>query len=169
MIEKKSKANKLKKLASQLKQDFKINLSLSETAIKFSNNVDPADTEKNPNIYAVALSLQHYYTSLETSFKRIAKELDGDLPNDEQWHLELLEQMVIGIKGVRPALIDNEEKKKLDKLRRFKYDVRHGYEYELDWQQIKLLVEEMKKINNLLEKDFAEFEEFLLNLAEEID
>ena len=169
MIAKRRKANKVKKLASQLEQDFKTTLSLSENVNEFYDSVLPKDVGKDANIYAVALSLQHYYTSLETAFKRIAKELEGDLPDGGQWHLELLEQMAIEIKGVRPALIDNDIKKKLDKLRRFRHVVRHGYEYELDWQQIKPLVDEMNNINNSLEKDFADFEEFLLELAEEVE
>ncbi len=169
MISKRKKANKVKKLASQLEQDFKTTLSLSENVNEFYDSVLPKDVGKDANIYAVALSLQHYYTSLETAFKRIAKELEGDLPDGGQRHLELLEQMAIEIKSVRPALIDNDIKKKLDKLRRFRHVVRHGYEYELDWQQIKPLVNEMNNINKSLEKKFADFEKFLLELAEEIE
>lgn len=169
MIAKKRKANLMKKLASQLEQDLKTTLSLSNTVNEFAEDIGEQPDEKNPNIYAVALSLQHYYTSLETAFKRVAKELDGEVPGGEQWHLELLEQMAVKIKNLRPALLSNKEKKNLDKLRRFRHVVRHGYEYELDWYQIEPLVQVMNEINPLLEKSFAEFETFLLDLADEIE
>lgn len=169
MIAKKRKANKIKRLASQLEKDFKTTLSLAETVNEFKEKVNEKNSEKDANIYAVALSLQHYYTSLETSFKRIAKELDGDLPTGEKWHLDLLEQMALNIKDVRPAFLTDKERKKLDKLRRFRHVVRHGYEYELDWDQIKPLVKEMNSVNSSLKNSFSEFEEFLYDLAEKID
>jgi hypothetical protein len=169
MIAKKRKANLMKKLASQLAQDLKVAFSLSDTILEFTEDVNQQSGELDPNVYAVALSLQHYYTSLETPFKRVAKELDGDLPSGEQWHLELLEQLAIEIKGLRPALLNNQEKKKLDKIRRFIHVVRHGYEYELDWYQIKPLVELVNEINPSLENSFKKFEDFLISLAEEIE
>jgi len=168
MIAKKKKANKMKRLASQLEKDFKTTSSLAETINDFKEKVNEKKSEKDANIYAIALSLQHYYTSLETSFKRIAKELDGDLPTGEKWHLDLLEQMAIAIKDVRPALLNDKERKKLDKLRRFRHVVRHGYEYELDWDQIKPLVKEMNKVNSSLKDSFSNFEEFLYKLSDEI-
>lgn len=169
MIAKKRKANKIKRLASQLEKDFKTTLSLAETVNEFKEKVNEKNSGKDANIYAVALSLQHYYTSLETSFKRIAKELDGDLPTGEKWHLDLLEQMSLNIKDVRPAFLTDQERKRLDKLRRFRHVVRHGYEYELDWDQIKPLVKEMNSVNSSLKNSFNDFEEFLYELAEKID
>ncbi len=168
MIERRKKANKLKKLSSQIEQDFDTTLSLVENVNEFKNNINKRTGEINANVYAVALSLQHFYTSLETTFKRIAKEIDGDLPEGEKWHFELLEQMTISIKDVRPALLNKEEKKKLDKLRRFRHVVRHGYEYELDWEQIKPLAEDMNEVILSLKNSFADFESFLIDLAEEI-
>lgn len=168
MIARKRRANKLKKLASQLEQDLETAFYLAEQVNKFSANVEK-EYDKEPNIYAAALSLQHYYTSLETAFKRVAKGLDGELPAGEQWHFELLEQMSVKIRDLRPAFLSREEKKKLDKFRRFRHVVRHGYEYELDWSQIEPLVELMNELNPLIEKRFNRFVEFLMELATEIE
>ena len=55
MIAKRRKANKLKKLASQLEQDFETTLSLSENVNEFYDSVSPKDVGKDANIYAVAL------------------------------------------------------------------------------------------------------------------
>ncbi|HLV09980.1 MAG TPA: hypothetical protein VKY40_07220 [Halanaerobiales bacterium] len=117
----------------------------------------------------MALSLQHFYTAVETSFKRVAKEIDGHLPEGEQWHFELLEQMSVQIKDIRPAFLCREDKKKLDKLRRFRHVVRHGYEYELDWVQIKPLVELVDTVIPLIKKQFAKFIAFLMELAAKME
>ncbi|MFW5890906.1 MAG: hypothetical protein ACOCQA_03680 [bacterium] len=166
----KRKANSFRRLSSQLKKDFKITVELSEQVKEFADNVpDYESSSKNPYIYAVAMNLQHFYTSLETSFKRIVKELDGDLPEGSSWHRELLEQVTLEIEKVRPAFISENIKSELDELRRFRHIVRHGYEYELDWSQIQPLVNSLDEIISQLENDYQKFNNFLLKTAEEIE
>ena len=163
-------ANSLRKLASQLKKDIKISIELSEQVQEFAEEVPVYDVySKNPYIYAVAMNLQHFYTSLESSFKRVVKEMEGSPPNGESWHRELLEQVTLEIEEVRPALISENIKKKLDELRRFRHVVIHGYEYELDWSQIKPLVKSLDDIIPQLKKDYQEFKNFLINTAGSID
>lgn len=166
----KKEANSFRLLASQLKMDINTSLKLAEQVKEFAGNL-PANevSSKNPNIYAVALSLQHFYTSLETAFKRVVKELDGGVPTGDDWHKQLLDQVILDIEDVRPALISAEIKDKLDRLRRFRHIVRHGYEYELDWLQIKPIVETLDEIVPQLKKDFQEFIEFLVETARGIE
>ncbi len=164
------KANEYKKLAAHLKNDLNTSLELAEQAQEFSDKVNEFEVDlKNPYIYAVAISLQHFYTSLETAFKRVVKEMEGNLPEGESWHKDLLEEVCLKIEGVRPALISDDIKKYLDRLRRFRHVVRHGYEYDLDWSQISPLVQTLDKIKKQLKQDFSDFNSFLLEMAEELD
>ena len=170
MDPKQRKANQFRKLASLLKNDYKTTNKLYQQCKEFSKKIDDNNVnQKNPYIYAVAVNLQHFYTSLETIFKRIIKEIEGNVPQGKSRHQELLEQISIEIENVRPALISKNIKQELDELRRFRHIVRHGYEYELDWQQIKPLIKSLDKIETQLEKDIKEFNTFLLTMADEIE
>lgn len=164
------KANSVKKLRSQLKMDLATFLRLCEQVSRFSRPIlDTTDVGiDNPNVYAVALNLQHVYTCLETAFERVARQLDGDVPTGSDGHRQLLEQMVLSIEGVRPALVSLHLKDKLDRLRQFRHIVRHGYEYELDWAQMVPLVESLPEICDQIQKDFVKFEEFLTEMAESL-
>ena len=164
------KANQLRRLAAQLADDINTSLELAEEAQNFADKIDEMQVDdKNPYIYAVAVSLQHFYTSLETAFKRVVKEMEGDLPTGESWHRDLLEVVSLKIEGVRPPLISAEIREQLDKLRRFRHVVRHGYEYDLDWMQMAPLVEELPEITEQLAKDFAEFRSLLMEMAKDLE
>lgn len=123
----------------------------------------------NPNLYAVALSLQHFYTSLETILKRIIKELEGDIPDGESWHNELLDMSVVEVEKIRPEIISKKILVKFDRLRRFRHVVRHGYEYELDWEQMQPLVSSLDDIISVLKDDIKDFIDYLLSVAEEME
>ena len=164
------KANDIKRLAAHLKSDLATSLELANQAYEFASKVEDFSVdEKNPYIYAVAVTLQHFYTSLETAFKRVVKEMEGNLPQGESWHRDLLEEVCLEIKGVRPELISIEIKKELDRIRRFRHVVRHGYEYDLDWIQISPLIKILEEIIPELKKNFKEFNSFLFELADKIE
>ena len=165
-----NKANPYKALASQLEQDWETALELADRVNDFAEKVDDnAKKELDPNIYAAALSLQHYYTCLETAFKRIIKEIDKNSISGEQWHKELLELMSVKINGVRPKFIDRKTMQKLDRLRRFRHLIRHGYEHELDWNQMSSLIDLMNELNEILDDKFADFINYLYELAKELE
>ncbi|SDM50086.1 hypothetical protein [Halarsenatibacter silvermanii] len=171
MTGKKRKANSFKVLASKLEQDWETALELAERVNKFAEKVNDnsAEQELNPNIYAAALSLQHYYTCLETAFKRIVREIDDTSITGEQWHKLLLEHMAVKVEGVRPAFFDRKVKEKLDKLRRFRHLVRHGYEREPDWEQLLSLINLMNELNDVLDERFAAFIDYLYEVAKELE
>lgn len=76
--------------------------------------------------------------------------------------------MFLDIEGVRPPLLSSSIKDDLDKLRRFRHVVRHGYEYELDWSQMLPLIESLNKITKQIKEDFAEFKSFLLEIIDDL-
>ncbi|TVR64874.1 MAG: hypothetical protein EA426_00295, partial [Spirochaetaceae bacterium] len=50
--------------------------------------------------------LHDFYSGMERIFRRIAEELNGGVPNSEQWHRDLLDEMTWEFEGIRPPVID---------------------------------------------------------------
>lgn len=80
----------------------------------------------------VALNLHGFYSGVERIFALIAESLDNSLPQGENWHALLLEQMTRVVANVRPAVISKSVCKQLDEYRGFRHIVRNVYAYHLD-------------------------------------
>ena len=170
MTESMKRANSLRRLVSQMHRDLETALRLGQQSLFFAEGVNEAEIgQRNPGIYAVALSLQHFYTAVETLFGRVIHEIQGEIPSGGDWHRQLLDEVTLAIKGARPALISQSLREPLDRLRRFRYIVRHGYEYELDWCQILPLVQSLPKIEAQLKEDLQSFELFVLDTIEALE
>lgn len=74
---------------------------------------------------SVALNLHGFYSGLERVFTLIAETIDGSLPQGENWHLLLLQQMTEEKPRVRPAVISEEVGKRLNEYRGFRHVVRN--------------------------------------------
>jgi hypothetical protein len=96
----------------------------------------------------------------------IANELDESIPEGASWHQELVKQMTIKIKNVRPALISKEIEGKLDEYRGFRYIVRNVYTYNFSSDKIGRLVNKLDDVNNQFVKEIRKFNEFLEEVAE---
>ncbi len=81
---------------------------------------------------ALALNLHSFYTGAERIFEAIAQQMDQYQPTGSQWHRQLLDQMVVKIPEIRPAVISDATHLLLDELRRFRHVVRSVYAYQLD-------------------------------------
>lgn len=65
----------------------------------------------------VALNLHGLYAGLERMFELIAADVDGQSPQGENWHQALLKQMAAEIPQVRPAVISETVRQRLDEYR----------------------------------------------------
>ena len=54
---------------------------------------------------SVALNLHGLYSGFEKIFLEVAREIDENIPEGSSWHKELLDQMALKIKNLRPAVI----------------------------------------------------------------
>ena len=118
---------------------------------------------------SVALNLHDYYSSLERIFEMVANELDESIPQGASWHQEMVKQMTIKIKNVRPALISKEIEEKLDEYRGFRHIVRNVYTYNFSSEKIGRLVDELDDVNNQLVEEIKIFIDFLEEVAETSD
>jgi DNA polymerase III delta prime subunit len=116
---------------------------------------------------AVAYDLQGFYTGLERIFKSVANTIDDRIPEGENWHKELLEQMTMEIEGVRPAMLSNIARDLLDEFMRFRHRVRNIYSFNLIPERVKNLVEKLPEAYEKAEGDISAFIQFLEQIASE--
>jgi hypothetical protein len=90
----------------------------------------------------VALNLHGFYGGLERLFERIAVMVDDARPVGENWHQILLQQMAQEVPGVRPAVISESTRAKLDAYRSFRHVARNIYTFNLDPTKLGQLVAE---------------------------
>ena len=114
---------------------------------------------------ATALNLQSFYTGIERLFELIADGVDQSKPSGMNWHQELLRQMTIEIKGVRPPVISLRLRDKLDKYRGFRHVVRNVYTYTLDPDLVKILVADLQSVYQGAQSELELFAGFLEQIA----
>jgi uncharacterized protein (UPF0332 family) len=107
---------------------------------------------------ASAMVLHSFYNGIENIIMLIFKHYDEKLPNSIRWHMELLEKAFIKEKD-RNQIFENELQKKLEEYLKFRHFVRHSYGFQLEWERMEDLINEISifwknikdNINNFLE------------------
>ncbi len=110
---------------------------------------------------SVALNLHGFYSGLERVFALIAETIDGSLPQGENWHLLLLQQMTEETPRVRPAVISKEISRRLNEYRGFRHVVRNVYTYEFDPSKVEKLVLSADDLFAQLRAELDAFASFL--------
>ena len=87
--------------------------------------------------------LHDFYNGIERVFVRIAEELDGGVPQGDQWHRQLVTDMSIAIPGIRPAVIDPALADALGEFLRFRHVFRNVYGFVLDPERMRPLGERL--------------------------
>lgn len=117
------------------------------------------------DLRAIGSILHDFYCGIERIFERIAKELNGGIPEGEDWHRQLLRDMTLDIKVVRPPVVSEELEKILNEYLRFRHVFRNIYGFSLEWRFIEGLVERLPMTLNMLKKDIEDFCVFLENVS----
>jgi len=115
------------------------------------------------DIRAAASYLDDFYSAAETLFEIIASSFDGSVPKGDGWHAALLDQVAHEVEGLRPAVISNDLYRRLNDYRSFRHVERHAYGYELRWEKMRRLVEELPSVASRLKE---ELNTFRLKIAE---
>ena len=158
-------------LLAELRQDWATVWSLVDETLRMA---ELRRTEQRPEVAralvnAIALSLHHVYSALESSFERVARYLDQLLPRGADWHEELLRQMTLDVPSVRPPVVPAELRARLDEYRRFRHVVRKGYEHALEWERMEHLVRGLPQLRQDLQAAFRQFEAYLQRMIEGLD
>ena len=118
---------------------------------------------RDDDIYvdSVAYNLQGFYSGLERTFSVITKHLDGNLPQGDSWHLQLLEQMTTAKPPYRPAVISQSVGEALNDYRGFPHVARNVYYHRLDPKRIGELVKRIPKLYSQVKAELSAFAAFL--------
>lgn len=132
---------------------------------QLKNQIKEVNNEKIINSYNLktrvyASIISDFFMASERIFKLIAKEIDEDLPETDDWHKKLLRQMSVDLPEIRPAVIDKKLYYLLEEYLKFRHLVRNIYGFQLDYKRFSHLVtdidiaisEIVKQINSFLNK-----------------
>ena len=110
---------------------------------------------------SVALNLHGFYSAVEKIFEQIAVVLDQTKPEGRNWHQDLLRQMGVEIKLVRPPVISAKTRDSLDEFCGFRHVVRNVYTFQISPLKIEPLVNNLPDTFEHLKKEIGEFLSFL--------
>jgi len=114
---------------------------------------------KEPDIIeitAAAQVLHSFYNGIESILILFFKYLNEKLPNDLKWHKTLFE-MAFGNNSQNIKIFEDEIKKDLEKCLLYRHFIRHSYSSELDWEQMKPMVNGLNEIWNKIKVYFEKF------------
>jgi hypothetical protein len=120
-------------------------------------------TQTNDDYYldSVALNLHGFYSGVERIFELVAENVEGKLPQGENWHQLLLQQMAQEVPGTRPALISDKIHQQLSEYRGFRHIVRNVYTYNFDPAKMEKLVNSAPVVFAALKAELYAFASFL--------
>jgi hypothetical protein len=87
------------------------------------------------DVVQAAFLLHNAYNACESILRRIATAFENAL-TPGRWHEELLRRMTLEIPDVRPAVMDEALRERLDALRRFRHFFRHSYAVQLRGEEV---------------------------------
>ncbi|MBI3763232.1 MAG: hypothetical protein HY260_15405 [Chloroflexi bacterium] len=102
-----------------------------------------ADLPTWVELRAMAGLVHEFYTGCERILERIAVQIDGGAPSGAYSHSDLLAQVTADRPSVRPPVLDEALRLRLQDYLDFRHFFRHGYGYTLDWAKMRPLVETM--------------------------
>ena len=109
--------------------------------------------------------LNDFYTGIERMLTRVAREVDGGVPEGEEWHRNLLLQMNLEISRVRPAVLTPTTCQRLAEYLRFRHLFRHLYGFQLEWYRTQPLLEGASDLWTEVRAELGGFREFLLECS----
>ena len=105
---------------------------------------------------AVSQILHQFYNGIETVIILFLKSINEKIPNDSSWHKSLLE-IAFGRNSKNIIILRLDIKEQIGKYMYFRHLVRHSYSYELKWNEMKVLVNDLEKIWKIIKEDFELF------------
>lgn len=132
---------------NKLNERLKIALSeLERHCSKFSLLQSYVQNKKPDEIIlsAIGSHLHSYYNGIEKIFDIINKETDNFSFNSEKSHSELLSVMAMKT-DKRNAVISEQSKIELSDYMKFRHFFRHSYSYDIDWNKIKPLLDNIQE------------------------
>ena len=100
--------------------------------------------------------LHSFYNGLENIFEIIAKNIDGNVPNGNKSHQELLHQMA-SENSTRNEVLNEDLYLKLREYATFRHFYRHAYSFQLNWEKMNPLIDNLHMVWNEVRLNLENF------------
>ena len=118
----------------------------------------PPDTV---TLYGAGALLHGYYTAIERFLQVVARDFNSEPPQGPDWHRRLLVAAASERPGRRPPVIRPGTATVLDRYVRFRHLFRNLYVFQLDWAELRPLIDGLSAVHGLAGADLSAFDDFL--------
>jgi hypothetical protein len=122
-------------------------ISEAESLLKLCKLKEPDFIE----LSAAAMVLHSFYNGIENILILIIKNIENKLPNNNKWHMELLEKAFEPLENGK-QILRNDLQETMEEYLKFRHFVRHAYSYKLKWEQMEYLINNIENIWKKLKK-----------------
>ena len=105
---------------------------------------------------ASAMFLHSFYNGIENILRLIIQFYDKNLPNNIKWHTELLEKAFI-LNENRKNIFQKEIQEKIEEYLKFRHFVRHSYGFQLEWERMEDLINDINDFWTNVKEDILVF------------
>jgi hypothetical protein len=109
-------------------------------------------------LYAMGFNLQAFYSRLERLFIRIARYIDGQVPEGDSWQTELLAQMTAERAVFRPAVVSESVGDRLNDYRSFRDAAL--YELAVNPERVNALLDILPELFEQVRSELLAFADF---------
>jgi hypothetical protein len=148
----------------RLRAEIASDLAAFDARISELRSID-LDAPTPATMAQAAVALHHAYGAVESALTRVARTLDGGLPEGADWHQALLDSMALHIAGLRPAVLSADTVAHARVLLAFRHFFRHAYAATWDAARLNALRDDATALEAPLHADFARLDELLADLA----
>lgn len=127
------------------------------------------DLNKKIKTRLSASILDDFYLASEKIFKKIAQEIDKELPSGGDWHKKLLRSMTIELPETRPPVINKKLFHKLEEYLRFRHLTRNIYGFQLNLERFEHLIIDLDDVISKLNKQIIDFLDSMEEIAKKAD
>jgi hypothetical protein len=150
-------------VSSDLKQDILDSIEDIEELFSSYDVLFMCVNQRDPDsieLAALGTVLHSFYNGIEGIFLLIAKQIDGEVPNESAWHQVLMNRMTMPATK-RPAVISSQAADQLASYMKFRHYFRHAYAFMLDWTRMKQLVKDLPSVWTAFKDEVTVFAETL--------
>lgn len=142
-------------LPEDIKRQIDYEISEIENELKSYELLIKSSKLKKPDLIemtALGSVLHSFYNGIERIFLIVSKRIDKYVPQNYNWHAELLKKM-LETNEFRKNVITEDMAIKLQEYLAFRHFFRHSYKFRLDWDKMEVLIHNLESIWNQLKEE----------------
>ena len=92
---------------------------------------------------AAGAFLAQFYNGIENIMKRFVKNLDGQMPTGDTWHIDLARMFAEPAANGMPVFFSQDRFPEIADYRKCRHAVRNSYGHDLVWSKLKPMMERL--------------------------